>query len=71
MNIKDYNAPVSDNVIRIIDAQGLKQKHIAEKMGVHQQTLSDMLRGRKLIKACDTKALANALGVDANELYRE
>jgi Plasmid maintenance system antidote protein len=65
------NKPVASNVARIIEKKGFKQKAIAERMGITNQMLSDMLNGRKAIRPEDSLLLMNALGINASELYQE
>ena len=69
MDIATYNACVPANAAGIIEQKGLKQKAVAERAGFTSQQLTDMLKGRKLIKPCDVLALADALGVTANDLF--
>lgn len=71
MQIAECNEPVARNVKRIIAEKGLKQNAVAEKAKFSQSAFSAMLRGRKLIKPCQVNAIAGALGVDANELYKK
>lgn len=59
------------NIRRIIEYKGLKQCAVAEKAGYSSYQFSSMLNGRKLIKPCDAIAIADALGVEMNELYRK
>lgn len=68
MKISEYNAPVAENIKAIIEEKGLKQAIIAKRAGCSQQMLSDMLNGRRLIKANDIARISLALGVDANYL---
>lgn len=70
MNINSQNQPVTSNILRIISVKGLKQKVVAEKAGYSSQQFSDMLNGRKIIRPLDTRAIAIALEVDANELFK-
>lgn len=70
MNINSQNQPVTNNILRIIGVKGLKQKVVAERAGYSSQQFSDMLNGRKIIRPLDTKAIAIALEVDANELFK-
>lgn len=70
MNINSQNQPVTSNILRIISVKGLKQKVVAERAGYSSQQFSDMLNGRKIIRPLDTKAIAIALEVDANELFK-
>jgi len=65
------NKPVASNVARIIEKKGFKQKAIAERMGITNQMLSDILNGRKAIRPEDSLLLMNALGINASELYQE
>lgn len=71
MQIAECNRPVSENIQRIIDKKGLKQAPVAEKAGFTPSAFSAMVRGRKLIKPCDVKRIANALDVPTNELFKE
>lgn len=70
MTISECNSPVAENIQQIIRENGLKQTYIAEKAGYTTQMLSNMLVGRKVIKACDVIRICMALGVDANTLYK-
>lgn len=69
MQIADFNYPASENIATIIKEKGLKQAYVAEKAGYSAQELSDMLNGRRLIKACDILKLSTVLNVTANDLY--
>lgn len=69
MGIAEYNAPVAENLLRFIDAHGLKHAYVAQKAGYTKQELSYMLHGRKLIKPCDIHRLLCVLGTDANTLF--
>ena len=69
MRIAEYNAPAAQNILRIIKEKGLKQIYVAEQAGYKAQELSDMLNGRKLIKACDIPKIALALNVKADDIY--
>lgn len=69
MRIADFNTPAAENISRLINEKGLKQVYVAEKAGFTPQELSDMLNGRRLIKACDIPKLALALDVEINEIY--
>ena len=69
MKLSEYNFPVAENIQRIINEKGLKQVYVAEKAGYTAHLLSDMLAGRKIIKACDVRRICEVLGVDANSLF--
>lgn len=49
--------------------KGLYQKSVAERAGFSAQQFSDMLNGRKIIKAEYIPRIASALGVSANHLF--
>lgn len=69
MKLSECNFPVAENIQRIINEKGLKQVYVAEKAGYTAHMLSDMLSGRKIIKACDVHKICEVLGVDANSLF--
>ena len=69
MTISEANAPLSKGIQIIIAKKGFKNLYVAQKAGFTSQELSDMLNGRRLIKACDVPKLATALGVDAGDIY--
>lgn len=72
LDIKTSNSIVAEQVILLIEKNGLRQSALAQKAGFTPQELNDMLRGRRLIRACDVEALIKALkplGVDANCLF--
>jgi transcriptional regulator with XRE-family HTH domain len=62
---------LSKGIQKIIVKKGLKNLYVAEKAGFTPQELSDMINGRRLIKACDVPRLATALGVEAGDIYTE
>ncbi len=69
MTIPEANTPLSEGIRKIIAQKGLKNLYVAERADFTPQELSDMLNGRRLIKACDIPRLALALGVEINEIY--
>lgn len=62
---------IIQNIKRIIDNQGIKQKVVAVRAGYSEKQFSAMMNGRRTLKADDIPKIANALGVEANELFRE
>jgi len=60
---------VAENVRKILDTRGLKQKAVAEKAGYTEQQFSNLLCGRKRIETEDIMRLCQALNVLPNELY--
>lgn len=69
MTIAEANEPLSSGLKVIIAQKGLKNLYVAESAGYTSQELSDMLNGRRLIKACDVPKIAKALGVEINYLF--
>ena len=69
MTIAEANEPLSNELKQIIARKGLKNLYVAENAGYTAQELSDMLTGRRLIKACDIPKIAKALGVEINYLF--
>jgi len=59
----------SENIRKIIQDKGLKQIAVAEKAGYSNGKFNNMLNGRKLITDVDVSNIANALGVEPNDLY--
>ena len=62
---------IINNIRRIIQLKGLKQRVVAEKAGFTPNAFSSMLNERKVIMAEYIPDIALALGVSVNELYRK
>ncbi len=69
MTIADANEPFATGLKAIIAKKGLKNLHVAQEAGCTAQELSDMLNGRRLIKACDIPRLTKVLGVTSDDIY--
>lgn len=69
MNIKQC-IPVTNTINKIIKERGFKKNIIAQKAGFTAQQFSDILNGRKILKASDVPSISIALGVDPNTLYQ-
>lgn len=69
MTTAESNAPFARGLRVIIAEKGLKNLYVAEKAGFTAQELSDMLNGRRLIKACDIPRFAKALNVKLDDIY--
>lgn len=69
MTISEANSPLSNGIKVIIARKGLKNIYVAERAGFTPQELSDMLNGRRLIKACDVPKLAFAMEVKEGDIY--
>ena len=63
-------SPITNNIRRIIDAKGIKQKAVASRAGYSEKTFSAMMNGRRTIKADDILKIANALSVEPNALFQ-
>lgn len=61
--------PIAIGIKHLIIEKGLIQKSVAERAGYTSQQFSDMLNGRKTIKAIDIVPISNALGVSVQDLY--
>ena len=70
-NIKKCNYPAAENIKRIIKKENYKQKKIANLAGYSDQSFSDMLTGRRLIKISDLVNISKALNVDVNDLLKQ
>jgi putative transcriptional regulator len=54
----------------ILKERGMKQKDLAEKMGVHEQTISRLIGGVRQIDLTTLAKLCDALGVSVEDLLR-
>ena len=61
---------IAANIKRVIAEKNLIQKGVAKRAGYTQQQLSDMLNGRKTIKAVDILIISQALEVEAGDLLK-
>lgn len=62
---------VQKNIIRVIEEKDLKKKAVAKRAGMTSQAMSDIIAGRKVIKADMIPQLAVAMGVSITELFRD
>ncbi len=69
MTTAEANKPLAVGLRVIIAEKGLKNLYVAKKAGFTAQELSDMLNGRRLIKACDIPKFAKALNVKLDDIY--
>ncbi len=60
---------VAVGIKSIIKSKGLRYGFVADKAGFSAQQLSDMLAGRKLIRAEYLPQLADALGVTVQDIF--
>jgi transcriptional regulator with XRE-family HTH domain len=61
--------PIALSIRRIIKRKGLVQGFVAKKAGFTIQQFSDMLNDRRIIRAVDLLQIADALGVQVQEIY--
>ena len=61
---------IARNIEMVIAEKGLLKKCVAKKAGFSENSFSDMLHGRKIIKADYIPRIANALDVEPNDLFR-
>lgn len=71
LGINASNSVVADNIKRIITEKGLKQSSIAKKAGFTVQEFNGMLHGRRLMRAVEIASIVDAMGVEANELFKK
>lgn len=60
---------VAKTINETVKVKRLYQKYVAEKSGFTEQQFSDMLNGRKVIRAEYLPQIANALGVSIGDLF--
>lgn len=65
----NYNEILVLNIRRIINYKGFKQNAVANRAGFNQKEFSNMLNGRKLIKAEYIPCISKALEVEPNDLF--
>lgn len=66
-NIKNLD-PVAAGIRAKIAERGLLKKAVAERAGFTVNQFSDMLNGRRVIKACDLLPISDALGIELADL---
>ena len=69
MTNKAKRSIVAEQLKKIIDDRGLKQKKVAEILGYDYRTFNNMLNGYKMITTDDVIIIATKLGVEPNQLY--
>ena len=69
-NIINYNSPVAQNIVKILNEKGLKQKKIAQLAGFSEQSFCDAINGRRILKIAEVKIIASALDVSIDDLFK-
>lgn len=67
--MRSKKSVVAEQLKKIIDDRGLKQKKVAEILGYDYRTFNNMLNGYKTITSDDVIIIATKLGVEPNQLY--
>jgi len=62
---------VGKNIKRCIKEKRKLIKYVADECGFTQQQMSQMISGRKVIRAEYIPGIARAIGVEIPELFRE
>lgn len=57
------------NTRRITAEKGLKNKAVAQRIGITEKQFSNLMNGRRIIKDVDVIAIASALDVTPNDLF--
>lgn len=58
-----------ENVRNTIKQKGLKQRYVAQRIGVSEKTFSAMLTGRQNILVDDVEKICDVLDVTPNDLF--
>lgn len=58
-------------VRQVIHDKGMKQCVVAERAGFSESEFSNMLNGRKLLRIEHIPGIANALGIEPNDLFEK
>lgn len=61
--------PIAAGIKMIIKEKGLIQRSVAIRSDFTERQFSDMVNGRRIIKACDLIPISKALGVKIPEIY--
>lgn len=69
MKACECNGIIPNNIRKIIIQKGLRYNAVARRVGITNKKLSDMLNGRRIIKAIDIMRISEALEVTPNEIF--
>lgn len=62
---------IAANIRSVIRQKGLIQRVVAERAGFSEQQFCGMLAGRKIMRAEFMPAIAKALGMTPNDLFKD
>ena len=65
-----YEDIVANNIRRLINESGYKQRAIAIRAGIDEKTFSQILHGRKRLRIGHLPPIAKALNVPIKELFK-
>ena len=68
--IINANYPFSNGLKKILLEKGIKNVFLAEKAGLSQQELSDILNGRRLVKAYEIFIISEILGEKVDDIFK-
>lgn len=60
---------VANNIRKVVAQKGMVQKVVAERSGFTEQQFTDMLNGRKIIRADYVPKIAEALNCTLDDLF--
>ena len=63
------NDPIARGIEKIIQEKGIKKNYVAKRAGFTVAQFSNLLNGRKLIKAEDMPKIAYALDTTVPQIY--
>ena len=63
------NMNVIDNIFKIMAQKGIKQRTLADAMGIDESQISVMKRGNRDLKISEVENIASCLGVSITERY--
>lgn len=65
----EHDKALTNKISSIIQEKRIKQKKIAQTLGIKPHDFSNMLNGRKQIISTHIPLIAEALGVEVGELF--
>ena len=60
---------VIDNIFKIMAQKGIKQRTLADAMGIDESQISVMKRGHRDLKISEVENIASCLGVSITDLF--
>lgn len=68
-SITEANGKLPNNIDRLIKEHCLKKQEISNRLGLSAKKFSDMLNGRRIIRAIDILEISKLLGVTPNDIF--